>query len=140
RSLPVCVLSSTWLASPVAVVVQIEIVRLAPAAIPSKHQPPSLVDPDRVEAIEMAAQLLEMVTGRRSQIAVRRRIVDHLELAEQAIFQVGRDFLRSGVVDEEFAQPVIPEAHDHVAASRDLMYHSMPHRARVRSVRIAPGL
>jgi len=43
-------------------------------------------------------------------------IVDHLELAEQAIFQIGRDFLRSDVVDEELAQPVIPEAHNHAAA------------------------
>ena len=37
----------------------------------------------------MTPQLLEMIVGRRSQIAVRRRIVDHLELAEQAIAEVG---------------------------------------------------
>jgi len=33
-----------------------------------------------------------MVAGRRSQIAVRGRIVDHLELAEQAIFQIAGIF------------------------------------------------
>ncbi len=78
----------------------------------------------------MAAQLLEMVAGRRSQIAVRGRIVDHLELAEQAIFQIGRDFLRSDVVDEELAQPVIPEAHNHAAAPSEAMYHPMTHLTR----------
>jgi hypothetical protein len=101
----------------------------APAAIPSKHQPPSLVDADRVQAVEMAPQLLEMVAGRRSQVAVRCRIVDHLYFAEQAIFQVGRDFLRHDVVDEELPQPVIPEAQDHAATPSEAMYHTMTHIA-----------
>jgi hypothetical protein len=58
----------------------------------------------------MAPQLLEMVTGRRSQIAVRGGIVDHLDFAEQAFFQIGRDFLRPDVIDEKLPQPVVPEA------------------------------
>jgi hypothetical protein len=37
-----------------------------------------------MEAFQMAAQLLQMVAGRNAQILIRRRIVDHLELAEQA--------------------------------------------------------
>jgi hypothetical protein len=47
-------LSSTWLASIVAVIVQIYVFRLAPAAVPPKNQPPALVDADRMEAVEMA--------------------------------------------------------------------------------------
>jgi hypothetical protein len=74
------------------VIVEIDVSGLTPAAIPSKDQPPPPVDADRMEAVEMAPQLLEMVAGRRSQIAVRRRIVDQLDLAEQAVLQVGRDF------------------------------------------------
>src|SRR5581483_12114249 len=107
----------SMVASPIAMVVEIEVFRFAPAAVPPKHQPPSLIDANRVKAVEMAPQLLEMVTGRRSQIPVRRRVVDHLKFAEQAIFQVGRGFLRSHVVDEELAQPVIPEADNHDAGS-----------------------
>jgi hypothetical protein len=56
-----------------------------------------------------------MVAGRRSQIAVGCRVVDHLDFAKQAIFQIGRDFLRPDVVDEELPQPFIPEAQDHAA-------------------------
>src|ERR1700730_4311307 len=108
-------------------VVEIEILRLAPATVPSKHQPPSLVDSDGVKAVEMASQLLEVVGGRGSQIAVRRSVVDHLELAKQTILQDGRNLLRSDVVDEELAQPVIPEADNHDAAPSELMYHSITH-------------
>jgi hypothetical protein len=42
-----------------------------------------------------------MVAGRRSQIAFRCRIVDQLDLAEQAIFQIGGDFLGPDVVEEK---------------------------------------
>ena len=42
-------------------VVKIEVARLTPAIVPSKHQPPSPVDANRVQTIKMAAQLLEMV-------------------------------------------------------------------------------
>src|ERR1700730_18510226 len=98
-----------------AIALWIYIFRLTPTAIPPKNQPPSLVDANRVEAGKIAPQLLKMVAGRRSQIAVRCRIVDHLDFAEQAIFQIGRDFLRSDVVDEELPQPVVPEAQDHAA-------------------------
>src|SRR5665811_1432204 len=87
-----------------------------------------------------------MVAGRRSQIAVRCRVVDQLDLAEQAIFQIGRDFLRPDVVDEKLAQPVIPEAHDHDATPSEALYHAMTHIASARggwylpsSIRVAPG-
>jgi hypothetical protein len=42
----------------VAVIVQIQILRLASAAIPSKHQPPSFVDSDRVQAVELLETLM----------------------------------------------------------------------------------
>src|SRR4051812_43316995 len=77
----------------------------------------------------MPPQLLEMVAGWRPQIAVRRRIVDHLDLAEQAIFQISGNFLRSDVVDEERVQPVIPETHNHATTPFELMYHPMTHIA-----------
>jgi hypothetical protein len=41
-----------------------------------------------MEALELASQLLEMVAGRHPQILIRRRIVDHLNFAKQAGFQV----------------------------------------------------
>src|SRR5712675_1732818 len=66
-----------------------------------------------------------MVARRRSQIAVRCCIVDHLDLAEQAVFQIGRDFLRPDVVDEELAQPAVPKAQNHAAILSETVYHPM---------------
>ena len=63
----------------------------AAAAVPPENQPPLLVDSDRVRSRQVAAQLLEMIAGRQSQILIGRRVVDHLELAEEPAFEVGRD-------------------------------------------------
>jgi len=82
---------------------------------PTERPPPLPVDADRIKAREIAAQFLEMIAGRHAQVLVGRRVVDHLDFAEQAIFQIGRDFLRPDVVDEELPQPFIPEAQDHAA-------------------------
>ena len=86
---------------------------------------PSFVDADRMQAVQIAPQPLKMIAGRRSQMAVGGRVVDHLDLAEQPIFQIGRDFLRPEVVDEELPQPVIPEAQNHAAIPDELVYHTM---------------
>ena len=37
---------------------------------------------------QIAAQFLEVIAGRDTQILIRRRIVDHLEFAEQAAFEI----------------------------------------------------
>ena len=76
----------------IAVIVQINVRRFTSPAIPSEDQPPLLVDADRMKARQIAAQLLEMIAGRHAQVLIGRRIVDHLELAEQPAFEIGRDF------------------------------------------------
>jgi len=58
------------LASPVAVVVQIDAFRFASAAVPSEHQPPLLVDADRMEPHQSAAQLLEVIAGQHAQVLI----------------------------------------------------------------------
>jgi hypothetical protein len=47
----------------VAVVIDVDITRLAAIGIPSEHEPPLPIDADRVEAPEVASQSLEMVAG-----------------------------------------------------------------------------
>jgi hypothetical protein len=47
----------------------------------------------------------------------RCRIIDHLNFAKQAAFKLGRDVLRADIIHEEIAQPIIPKAHNHSAAS-----------------------
>jgi hypothetical protein len=42
---------------------------------------------------KIAAQYFEVIARRDTQILIRRRIVDHLEFAKQAVFEIGRDFL-----------------------------------------------
>jgi hypothetical protein len=42
-----------------AVIVWIYVSCLTPATIPSKNQPPLLVDPDRVEAVKMAPHVID---------------------------------------------------------------------------------
>jgi hypothetical protein len=49
------VISMVCLASPIAVVVQIDALRLAPAAVPSEDQPPLLIDANRMEPHPIAA-------------------------------------------------------------------------------------
>src|SRR5947209_7192830 len=61
------VVSMGRLASPVAMVVQIDALRLTSAAIPPENQPPLLVDADRTKSCQIAAQLLEVVAGRYAQ-------------------------------------------------------------------------
>ena len=83
------------------------------AAVPLEDQSPLPVHADRMPAVEMAAQLLEMIARRRPQILVASRVVDHLEPAEQAIFKVGRNVSRTGVENEEGALPIVPKADNH---------------------------
>jgi hypothetical protein len=53
-----------------------------------------------METDEIAAQLLEVIAGRRTQILIGRRVVDDLELAEQPAFEIGRDIARPDILDE----------------------------------------
>ena len=69
-----------------------------------------------MEPCQIAAQLLEVIAGRHAQVLIGRRIVDHLELAKQAAFEIGWDVPRADILDEEGAQPFVPKAHDHTAA------------------------
>jgi len=41
------------------------------------------------------AQLLEVIAGRHPQVLIGRRVVDHLELAKEPAFEIGRDVPRS---------------------------------------------
>ena len=79
------------LLSPVAMVVKVDILGLSTAAVPSKDQPPLVVDADRVEARQMAAELLEMIARRRPQVLIGSSVVDHLELPKQPAFEKRRD-------------------------------------------------
>ena len=84
----------------------------APAAIPVEDRPPLPIDADRVEAVEVAARLLEVVARRRPQIAIGHRVVDHLETAKQPALDVGGNIARCLVIHEEGAQPSVSKAGD----------------------------
>jgi hypothetical protein len=94
-------------------VVQIDALCFTSAAVPFEDQPPLLVDADRMEARKIAAQLLEMIAGRHTQILIGRRIVNHLELAKKTAFEIGRDVPGAGILDKESPQPYITKDHDH---------------------------
>jgi hypothetical protein len=66
-----------------------------------------------MEARQLAAQLLEMIARRHTQILVAGRVVHHLELAKGAAFELRRDIPRLDVFEEERSQPFIPKAHNH---------------------------
>ena len=57
-----------------------------------------------------------MIAWRHPQILIGSRIIDHLELAKQPAFEIGREMPRLPILDEEGAQPLIPKAYDHAAA------------------------
>jgi hypothetical protein len=67
-------------------IVQIHARRFASAAVPPKNEPPLFVNTDTMEAFKIAVELFEVVAGRRTQIPIRRRVVDHLHFPEQAVF------------------------------------------------------
>src|SRR5690606_5157996 len=77
--------------SSVAVIVQINPVRLAALTIPAEDQPALLVDADGMETCKIAAQLLEVIAGRHTQVLIGHGVVNHLKLAEQAGFKIWRD-------------------------------------------------
>jgi hypothetical protein len=106
-------------------VVKIDAFGLPAGRAPPEDQPPLIVDTDRAEPCQLASQLLEMVARRHAQVLVRRRVIDHLELAEESAFEIGRDEPRARIIGEEGAQPFVSEAHDHRAVPLYVsMYHS----------------
>jgi hypothetical protein len=48
---------------------------------PPEDHPPLVVDPDRIEALEISSQFLQMVRGWYREIAYSARRVDRFELA-----------------------------------------------------------
>src|SRR5258708_2929278 len=126
----------SMVASSVAVVVEIDTFCLASAAVPPEDQPPLAVDADRVEPCQIAAQLLEVIAGRRPQVLISRRVVNHLELAEEPAFEVGRNVPRPRVLDEEGPQPLVPKSHDHPAAP--FVYLCTTHRYNTQRLRPMP--
>src|SRR4051794_15288926 len=88
------VVSMVRLASPVAMVVEIDAGGFAAAAVPREDQPPLLVDADRMEPRQIAAQLLEMIARWDAQVLVGRGVVDHLELAEKTALEIARNVPR----------------------------------------------
>jgi hypothetical protein len=82
------------------VVVEIHAFRFTAAAVPTEDQPLA-VDANRVKSTQITAQLLEVIAGWYPQVLISRDVVDHLELAEEAAFEVGWDAPRPRVRDEE---------------------------------------
>jgi hypothetical protein len=80
------------LASSVTVVVEIDPFGFATATIPSEDQPPLLVDSDRMETFQTTTKFFEVIAGWYPQVAIRNRIVEHLDFTEQAAFQIGWNF------------------------------------------------
>src|SRR5262245_10043675 len=105
-------------------IVEVDALCLAATAVPTEDQPPLAVDADRMEPDQIAAQLFKVIAGRHPKVQIGRRVVDHLELAEEPAFEIGRDVTRPHVLDEEGAQPLVPKAHDHPVAPLASMYHS----------------
>ena len=66
-----------------------------------------------METCEIAAQLLEVIAGRHAQVLIDHGVVNHLELAEQAGFKIGRDVAGMGIIHEKGPKPVVPKAYDH---------------------------
>ena len=62
-----------------------------------------------MEARQIAAELLEMNAWRHPQILIGSRIVDHLELAREPAFEIGRDVPRPPILYEEVTQPRVPK-------------------------------
>jgi hypothetical protein len=83
------------------VVVKIDTGSLAATAIPLKDQAPLLVDADRMKACQIAVQLFEMIAGRHAQVLISRRVVDHLKLPKQSIFEIRRDISRPDILGEK---------------------------------------
>jgi hypothetical protein len=81
-------------------IIEIEARGFASAAIPFEDQAPSFVDANRVQPVELTAQLLEMVARRHPQVLIARRVIDHLKLAKQPAFEIGRDIPGLNVVHE----------------------------------------
>jgi hypothetical protein len=66
-----------------------------------------------MQTIEIAAQFLEMVTGRHTQVLIGRRVVDHLEFAEQPAFEVGWNVPGVDILHKVGPQPFVPKTDDH---------------------------
>ena len=58
-----------------------------------------------MQACQIATQLFEVVAGWNAQVLICRRIVDHLELPEETLLEIGRNISRTFVLDEEGTQP-----------------------------------
>jgi hypothetical protein len=54
-----------------------------------------------------------VIAWRRPQIPIGGGVVDHLKLAKQLDFQIGRDRAVTEIVDEEASQPFVSETNDH---------------------------
>jgi hypothetical protein len=125
------------LASPVAVIVEIQAGRFTSTAVPTKHQSPLLIYPNRMEPSEIAAQLFEVVAGRRAEILIGGGVVDHLQLPKEAARKVGRDISRRNVLDKEEAQPIVPKANDHSAPSTALQCTALWFKMQLPGIIIA---
>jgi len=84
-------------------IVEVNALRFAAAAVPPEDQAPLPVHADRVEARQIAAKFLEMITWRHPQVLISRCVIDHLQLAEQSAFEIGWDIPRTPIFDKESA-------------------------------------
>jgi hypothetical protein len=91
-------------------VVEIDARRFAASTVPTKDESPLPVDPDGMQPSQIATQFLEMVAGRHPQIMLSHGIVNHLELPEHSVFQIGWNIPRSHISDKEIPQPGIAKS------------------------------
>jgi hypothetical protein len=59
-------------------VIEIDIRRFAPVAVPFEDESPLLVDADRMKIDQLAAQFLKMIARRYAQVLIGTSVVDHL--------------------------------------------------------------
>jgi hypothetical protein len=64
------------------------------------------------------------IAGRDPQVLIGRRVVNHLELAEEPAIKIGRDQPRPNILDEEGSLPFVAKAQDHRGGP---MFVSMRH-------------
>jgi hypothetical protein len=90
-------------------VIEIDICRFAPIAVPSENESPLLVDADRMKISQLAAQLFEMIARRYAQVLIGAGIVDHLQSTKQPAFQIGWNVSRSHVIHKKSRATNRPE-------------------------------
>ncbi len=87
--------------------------RFAASPIPAEEQPPLLIRADGMETIQLSFQLLKVITGRKAQVQIADRIVQHLQPERKAVGKIGRNSLVPFLLDKEIPEPRIAKTRYH---------------------------